>query len=140
MDVTAIDSNSLTRNSIIITKLSKALLKSANIIPDILVKAITENKQNPLKLDGFHLLATVRLGVSTYIFLKTNIFNIHSNSLFLKWNTPFIHHFTYEFYLKAFLLYRAKFPVFFQFLAAEILGRLSIVRTVAGSVFSRNFP
>ena len=72
MDVTAIDSNSLIRNSIIITKLSKALLKSANIIPDILVKAITENKQNPLKLDGFHLLATVRLGVSTYIFLKTN--------------------------------------------------------------------
>ena len=72
MDVTAIDSNSLIRNSIIITKLSKALLKSANIIPDILVKAITENKQNPLKLDGFHLLTTVRLGVSTYIFLKTN--------------------------------------------------------------------
>ena len=54
MDVTAIDSNSLTRNSIIITKLSKALLKSANIIPDILVKAITENKQNPVKLDGVH--------------------------------------------------------------------------------------
>ena len=54
MDVTAIDSNSLTRNSIIITKLSEALLKSANIIPDILVKAITENKQNPVKLDGVH--------------------------------------------------------------------------------------
>ena len=72
MDVTAIDSNSLIRNSIIITKLSKAVLKSANIIPDILVKAITENKQNPLKLDGVHLLATVRLGVSTYIFPKTN--------------------------------------------------------------------
>ena len=54
MDVTAIDSNSLTRNSISITKLSKALLKSANIIPDILVKAITENKQNPVKLDGVH--------------------------------------------------------------------------------------
>ena len=72
MDVTAIDSNSLIRNSIIITKLSKALLKSANIIPDILVKAITENKQNPSKLDGVHLLATVRLGVSTYIFPKTN--------------------------------------------------------------------
>ena len=71
MDVTAaIDSNSLILNSIIITKLSKALLKSANIIPDILVKAITENKQNPLKLDGVHLLATVRLGVSTYIFPK----------------------------------------------------------------------
>ena len=54
MDVTAIDSNSLIRNSIIITKLSKALLKSANIIPDILVKAITKNKQNPVKLDGVH--------------------------------------------------------------------------------------
>ena len=73
MDVTAaIDSNSLILNSIIITKLSKALLKSANIIPDILVKAITENKQNPLKLVEVHLLATVRLGVSTYIFPKTN--------------------------------------------------------------------
>ena len=48
MDVTAaIDLNSLIRNSIIITELSKALLKSANIIPDILVKVITENKQNP---------------------------------------------------------------------------------------------
>ena len=73
MDVTAaIDLNSLIRNSIIITELSKALLKSANIIPDILVKAITENKQNPKKLDGVHLLATVRLGVSIYIFPKTN--------------------------------------------------------------------
>jgi len=49
MDVTVIDSNSRIRNLIIITRLSKTLLKSANIIPDILVKAITENKQNPLK-------------------------------------------------------------------------------------------
>ena len=70
--MTVIDSNSLIRNLRIITRLSKALLKSENIIPDILVKAITENKQSPLKLDGVHLLATVRLGVSTYIFPKTN--------------------------------------------------------------------
>ena len=55
MDVTVIGSNSLICNSIIIIiRWKKTLLKSANIIPDILVKAITENKQNPVKLDGVH--------------------------------------------------------------------------------------
>ena len=56
MDVTVIGSNSLICNSIIIIIRwkKKTLLKSANIIPDILVKAITKNKQNPVKLDGVH--------------------------------------------------------------------------------------
>ena len=31
-----------------------------------LYDTITENKQNPLKLDGVHLLATVRVSMSTF--------------------------------------------------------------------------
>ena len=44
----------------------KTLLKSVNIIPDILMKAMTKNKQNSLKLDGVHLLGTVRVSMSTF--------------------------------------------------------------------------